>query len=179
MLRTVVVYRSLSGFTKKYATWIAEDLKADLYDARKIQPEKIAEYDSIVFGGSLHAVGINGIKLIKSNLQKLAAKKIIIFAVGASPLRENVLDEIKNKNFTRDEQRNIAFYYLRGGFDYGKLNRSNKVLMKLLKAKLSLKRSRTPDEIGMLAAYSKPVDFTKRANIGQIVKYARSLAQGA
>ena len=40
MLRTVVIYRSTSGFTKRYAEWIAEELKADLFEARKIDGPK-------------------------------------------------------------------------------------------------------------------------------------------
>ena len=175
MLKTVVIYRSLSGFTKKYAEWIAEELKADIYDAREAKVEKISEYDLIVFGGSLHAVGINGVKIIKQNLPRLAGKKIVVFAVGASPPKDNVVDEIKKNNFSSEEQKNLTIYYLRGGFNYSKLNRTNKILMMLLRVKLSLKKNRTPDEKGMLAAYAKPVDCTRKENIKQIIEYVQSL----
>lgn len=175
MLRTVVIYKSISGFTEKYASWIAEELKADLYDTRRISAAKLFEYDLIIFGGSLHAVGINGVKIIKENLPRLSDKKIVIFAVGASPPRENVLDEVKNKNFSDEEQKNIIFFYLRGGFDYSKLDLTNKILMSLMKVRLRMKKSLTSDEKGMLAAYAKPVDFTKKENIKQITDYARSL----
>lgn len=176
-MRTVVIYRSISGFTKKYATWIAEDLQADLYDARKVNVEKLAAYDLILFGGSLHAAGINGVKLLKRNLHRLAGKKLILFAVGASPASENVLEEIKNENFSAEEQQSITFFYLRGGFDYSKLDWFNKFLMLLLKVKLRLKKTRTPDEVGMLAAYSKPLDCTKKANIKPIVECAQKMVQ--
>lgn len=176
MLRTVVVYRSISGFTKKYATWIAEDLKADIYDVREVNIEKLLEYDLVIFGGSLHAVGINGVRIIKDNLQRLADKKVVIFAVGASPPRENILDEIKNSNFSVEEQINIKFYYLRGGFNYNKLDLTNKALMRLLKTKLRMKGNRTPDEKGMLVAFAKPLDCTRKENIREIIEYARSLA---
>lgn len=172
-MRTVVIYRSISGFTKKYAAWIAEDLQADLYDTRKVNAEKLANYDLIVFGGSLHAAGINGVELLKRNLQRFADKKIILFAVGASPASENVLEEIKNQNFSAEEQQIITFFYLRGGFDYRKLDWFNKFLMSLLKVKLRLKKTRTSDEVGMLAAYSKPLDCTKKANIKPIVEHAQ------
>lgn len=118
MTQTLVLYKSLSGFTKKYAQWIAEELHADLYDAEVFDPTKFASYQVIVFGGSLHAVGINGVAIIKNNLHQLADKKVIVFAVGASPPRENVLEEVKNKNFTFEQQQKIRFFYLRGGFDY-------------------------------------------------------------
>lgn len=175
MPRTVVIYRSISGFTKKYAEWIAEELEADIFNRTEITGEKLSDYSTIIFGGSLHAVGVNGIKIIKKNLHRLSDKKIIIFAVGATPPTKEALDEIKNKNFTPEEQKKIQFYYLRGGFDYDKLDLKNKILMKLLQIRLTLKRNRTPDEKGMLAAYSKPMDFTKKEKIKKIVDYARNL----
>jgi len=47
--------------------------------------------------------------------------------------------------------------------------------MTLLKWKIKLNRDKTPDETGMLAAYSKPMDFTKVKNIKELLEYARSL----
>ena len=47
--------------------------------------------------------------------------------------------------------------------------------MTLLKWKIKLKRHKTPDEKGMLAAYSKPMDFTKKENIKELLEYVRSL----
>lgn len=146
-----------------------------LYDARKVDAEKLSECSLIIFGGSLHAVGINGLNLLKDNLPKLADKKIIVFAVGASPPKEGILDEIGKNNFSHEQQRHLKLFYLRGGFNYGKLDFRNKVLMALLRVKLAFKRNKMPDERGMLAAYAKPMDFTKAENIGEIVAYARSL----
>ena len=174
-MKTVVVYRSISGFTSRYAGWIAEELKADLFDAREVSLDRLLGYDLFVFGGSLHATGINGIAFIRDNLVRLAGKKIIIFMVGASPSREGLLEEVRDANFTEAQREGIRFFYLRGGFDYSKLDFANKVLMTLLRLRLSLKRERTPDEKGMLASYDKPLDCTRRENITDLVDYARSL----
>jgi flavodoxin len=176
MLRSVVVYRSISGFTKRYSTWIAEELEADLYDARKVSIEKLLEYDLIVFGGSLHAVGINGIRIVKDNFSKLADKKVIIFAVGASVHNKNILDEIKSRNFSVEEQKVFKFFYLRGGFVYNNLDLTNKILMTFFRIKLKLKSNRTPDEKGMLIAYSHPLDCAKKENIREIVEYVHYIS---
>jgi flavodoxin len=174
-MKTVVVYRSISGFTKRYAGWIAEDLKGDLIDARKVKFETLLGYDLIVFGGSLHATGINGISLIKDNLEELRVKNVIVFMVGASPVRKGLLEEVRNANFTPLQQKGIAFFYLRGGFDFSKLDVTNKVLMTLLRVRLSFKSERTPDEKGMLASYDKPLDCTRRENVAELVAFARTL----
>ncbi|MGD6852450.1 MAG: flavodoxin domain-containing protein [Candidatus Bathyarchaeia archaeon] len=175
MPKTVVVYRSISGFTRKYAEWLAEELHADLFDARKVDAKKLSEYSLIIFGGSLHAVGISGVSLIKDNLPSLADKKIIVFAVGASPSKEGIIEEIRENNFSEQQQGNLKLFYLRGGFNYGKLDFGNKVLMAFFRVRLAFKKNKTPDEKGMLAAYAKPMDFTRKENIREIVDYAKSL----
>ncbi len=170
-----MIYKSISGFTKKYAEWIAEDCKADLFESTAISQEMLSDYSVIIFGGSLHAVGINGIKLLKKNLPSLADKKIIVFAVGASPPKDGIMDEISENNFSDLEHAKIKLFYLRGGFNFKKLNFSNKILMAFYRIRIILKKNKTPDEIGMLAAYSKPMDFTKKESIKPITKYVQSL----
>jgi len=174
-MKTVVVYKSISGFTKKYAEWIAEELEADLLRLEKIDIDILLKYDIIIYGGSLHAVGISGVNIIKNNLNKLRDKNIIIFTTGASLPKESIVSEVKDSNFLVEEQKQIQFYYFRGGFDFNKLNFTNKILMTLLKWKIKLKQHKTPDEKGILAAYSKPMDFTKKGNIKEVLEYVRTL----
>ena len=62
-MKSVVIYKSRSGFVKNYAQWIAEELSADIYDASMVKVDMLLEYDNIIYGG-LYISGINGIKLI-------------------------------------------------------------------------------------------------------------------
>lgn len=175
-MKTLVIYKSKTGFTRKYAKWIAEELSADISEVSKVNINTLNKYDTIIYGGSLYAVGIIGVILIKKNINKLKDKKLVIFATGASPSRDNVKNEVIDKNFTVDEQKNIKFFYLRGGFDYKKLNYFDKFLMTLLKWKIKSKKQKdlSADEIGMLTIYDKPVDFTDKKNIYQIITYVNS-----
>lgn len=173
MKKALVIYKSTSGFTKKYAQWIAEALNADLFDAQNVSITKILDYDTIIFGGSLHASGISGIDIIKNNLPRLTDKKIAIYTTGASPVSEKVTSEIKNRNFTPDEQKKVHFFYFRGGFDFSKLDLKNKILMTLMKWKILSKKNRTPDEKGMLDAFYNPVDFTDKNNITELLEFVK------
>lgn len=174
-MKTVVIYKSKSGFVKNYAEWIAGDLSADIFEATEIDLDKLKTYDTIIYGGGLYAVGINGIKFITQNLNELKDKNIIVYASGASPSRDEIRDEVKNRNFKLDEQKYIEFFYLRGGFDYDKLTFMDKRLMRLMKFKLQKKKDLTPDEKGMLEAYDNPVDFTNKKNIKEIIDYVNTL----
>lgn len=175
-MKTIVIYESKTGFVKKYAEWIAEELSAESFEVSKVTADLLTYYDIVIYGGGLYAVGINGVKLITQNMDKLKDKKVIVFTAGVSPSREEVVSEVKNKNFTSEEQKHIRFFYLRGGFDYSKLKSFDKVLMTLLKWKLKMKKKSelTPDERGMLASYDKSVDFTRRKDINEIIAYVTS-----
>jgi len=175
-MQAAVIYKSKTGFTKKYAEWIAEELQADLFSADEMTVKRMEEYDTIIYGGSLYAVGIKGVGLITKNIERLKGKKIVVFATGASPVREEVIEEVKNKNFTPEQQKIVQFFYLRGGFDYKKLGFFDKFLMTLLKWKMQNKKKEelSDDEIGMLAVYDKTVDYTEKKKIEKILMYVNS-----
>lgn len=175
-MKTVVLYRSKSGFVKRYAEWIAEALQADLFEASKFNPKLLNVYDTIIYGGGLYAVGINGVKLIKDNLRKLQGKKVIVFATGASYSTEKVYNEVRDKNFTEAEQKQIRFFYMQGGFDFNKMKPIDKVLMSMMKRMLKGKKDRTPEDDEFLAAYDQPTDFTAKEKIEDLLAYARSEA---
>lgn len=174
-MKILVAYKSITGFTEKYAKWIAKELSADIYSYKEINREVFKNYDVVIYGGSLHAVGIKGIKIIKNNMNLLKARKLVIFAVGATPYRQKTVEEIKHNNFSGEQLEKLKFFYLRGGFNYNKLPFIDKILMRLLQLKLKRKTSLTLDEKGMLNAFNKPVDFTRRENIDSIISYICSL----
>ena len=77
-------YESLfENYGKKYAEWIAEELKADLLRLEKIDIDILLKYDIIIYGGSLHASGVSGVNIVKNNLNRLRDKNIIIFTTGS------------------------------------------------------------------------------------------------
>lgn len=170
-MKIIVIYNSKTGFTKKYAEWIAEELSADIFQSSKVNNDMLTAYDIVIYGGGLYAGGINGVRFITQNLDKLKDKKVVVFATGTSPSREEAISEVRNKNFTLEQQKHIKFFYMRGGFDYNKMNPFYKMLMLLLKWKLKSKKELEPDEKGMLDAYEKPVDFTDKNNIDEILSY--------
>lgn len=173
-MKTAVIYKSKSGFTKKYAQWIAEELSADIFDASAVGIKALEAYDTIIYGGGLHAVGIMGVKFITKNLDRLEGKKIVVYATGASPGREDIINEVRDKNLTSEEQKTVKFFYLRGGFDINKLPAFEKIAMSFFKKQIQKKEELTADERDMLAAYGNPVDFTEKSNIAELIAYVNA-----
>ncbi len=165
-MQTIVVYKSISGFTKKYAEWIADELNADIFKLSQTNKNILEKYDTIIYGGGLHAVGIAGLKKMKKMLQEIKNKKLLVFATGASPRKKGLIDKIKKDNLNNE---NIELFYFRGGFDFGKLSLGYKILMFIFVNILKLKPKKTEDDIGMISAYEKPVDFTKKEYINDLI----------
>lgn len=62
----------------------------------------------------------------------------------------------------------------RGGYDHSKLDLKNKLLMNLLRMKILMKnkKKRTPEEVGMLAAFKHPLDAARKDNIKLLIELA-------
>lgn len=175
-MKTIVIYKSKTGHTKQYAQWIAEELSADILPADKVSFQKLAEYDCIIFGGRLYAVGIDGLSLIKKNFEKLRGKRLIVFAVGASPVSETTQSTIRDANLSAQQQSAIKLFYFRGGFDYAALPFFDKTLMTLMKKMILSKQRKgkelSSDEAGMLELYDKATDFTKKEDLHDLIQAA-------
>jgi hypothetical protein len=114
--KTAVLYYSKYGSTRQYAEWIAEELGADLIDAkaRRLKLRDIRDYDTIIYGGGIYSGGIKGVELITKNWSKgLSEKRVIVFAVGIAVDIEANREQCREINF---EKRLI---YWMDGEEYG------------------------------------------------------------
>lgn len=175
MDKIAVVYRSKYGSTKKYAQWIAEEARADLYECSQVDINKLMEYHTIIYGGGLYASGIAGVPIITKNYNLLKDKRIIVFTVGlASTDDEEIFTPIIKKNFPSEEMReNIKFFHLRGGIDYKKLGIVHKSMMAMLKTMISRKDTNelSDDDKELLATYGGKVDFTDKNTIKPLISF--------
>ena len=87
-MKTLIIYTSQTGFTKKYAGWIAERMGADtleLKEARKKDAGFFAGYDAIVYGGWATAGNVAKSKWFLDHVGAWKDKRLAIFCVGGSP----------------------------------------------------------------------------------------------
>ena len=84
-MNVLVTYKSKTEFTKWYAEIIAKGLEADLAEFSEVTAEKMSGYDVIVYGGGLYAGRVNGFKKAKEMFATSTAKKLVVFATGATP----------------------------------------------------------------------------------------------
>lgn len=169
----VIIYQSKYGATKKYAQWLAEELSGDLVETKKATIEQIEKYDVIILGGGIYATGIAGISFLKKHYNRLKGKKIIVFAVGASPFDEKAHATLIEHNF-RNELTNIPCFYCRGAWNEDVMSWKDRTLCNMLKKVVAKKDPATyePWEAALMQAIGSNFDWTDKQNIKQIIEYA-------
>lgn len=136
MNKILVIYKSKTGFTKKYAEWIAQERACDLVPYEKRKSIDLNAYETIVFGGGFHAGIISGLKWFKENLEALSGKNVIVFATGASPAATQETQMALRQNFTEQEWQRVKAFYLQSGLCYEKMGRADKLMMAVFRKML-------------------------------------------
>ncbi len=171
----IVIYKSNTGFTQRYANWIAEDLHSNAIPLERADITEIEQYDVIVFGGGIHAGTINGIKFIKNNLTLLKNKRIIVFATGATPAIPEEIERFEKTNIPANQ--NIAFFYFQSGMNYTNMRGTDKMLMGLLKTALKMKRNKSELDLGTEDAIKNSYDYSDRSQIAPLIRFVNATAE--
>ena len=173
-MKTLIIYTSQTGFTKKYADWIAKRLQADLLDVRDAKKKKMSDfdsYDAIIFGGWAMAGKVTKSKWFLGKAPAWKDKKLALFCVGASP-KENPDVEASLKNLLTDEQRGyIRTFYCQGGLNYGRMKAPSRLAVKALVSMLNKKKDASQKEKDMAEMLSHSYDISDEKYIEPIVEY--------
>lgn len=84
-MNAIVIYESRYGSTRQYAEWIADEANADVVSADELEIEALEGYDTIVFGGWIHAGTLRGADFIAENWDMLQNKYVAVFSVSGKP----------------------------------------------------------------------------------------------
>lgn len=169
-MKTAVIYNSQTGFTQRYAQWIAEAAGADCFELSQAKTKDFDDYDAIVFGGWAHGGSITKINWFKSNLNKWSDKKLIAFCVGASPIDNPEIEPGLKKNFNEEELEKVNLFYCPGGFNYEKMSMRSKLMMKAFITVLKAKRDKSEEEIQRINMISSSYDISDKLYIQPILE---------
>ena len=169
-MKTIVIYNSQTGFTKRYAEWIAEATGADCLELAAAKKKDMSTYEAIIFGGWACAGSISKLSWFKSNIDKWANKKLIAFCVGASPIENPEIEPALKQNFTESELKKVSIFYCPGGFNYEKMSTPSKLAMKMFIKALKAKKGKTETEQEMVKMISSSYDISDRKYIEPILE---------
>ena len=161
-MERIVVYKSSTGFTAKYAKWIAEVLGCEAVELKKIKKGELQHYDEVIYGGWIMANMVNGY----NKISQLNLKKVIVFGVGMSVPSEEVIGKIVEQNKLTKE----SFFYFEGGYNPKKVGFLKKMMMNMIRKSIEKKEEKTADDMHMLETF-KGADNTKKEFIKPLINY--------
>ena len=173
MKKTLVVYQSKTGFTERYARWVAEAVGADVLPLGEVDGSVLANYAVVVFGGPLFASRISGLGKVQGWMEKQPKKTWVVFATGATPSEPAFVQSIEKINFPPETPKPARFYYFLGGMDFEKMGWFNRLLIGLF-GRMSQKKRKSDQE----AKHTPPskfrsFDLSNQGYIEPLVKYVR------
>ncbi|MDE7312936.1 MAG: flavodoxin domain-containing protein [Eubacterium sp.] len=169
-MKTVVIYNSQTGFTKRYARWIAQEAGADCLALSDAKKKNLAAYEAIIFGGWACAGGISKIRWFKSRMDQWTGKKLIVFCVGASPIDSPEVEPALKQNFTGAERKKVNLFYCPGGLRYEKMPAASRLMMKMFVKTLKAKKEKTKEERQMIKMISSSYDISDKKYIDPILQ---------
>lgn len=169
-MKTIVIYHSQTGFTERYAGWIAEAAGADCLALAEAKTKDFAEYDAIVFGSWACAGGISKLSWLKSRAANWADKRLIAFCVGGSPLESPSVEEFLKENFRDPALQGVRAFYCPGGFNYEKMPASSRLMMKVFLRTLKMKKEKTEEEKMTIQMISSSYDLSDKSYIEPILE---------
>ena len=173
-MKTLIIYTSQTGFTKKYAEWLAEKMSGDLLelkDARKKPAEYFEDYDAICYGGWVMAENIVKVKWFLEKAADWKNKRLAVFCVGGSPNDNPDIDVFLKKALTEEQKKYIKLFYCQGGFNYEKMNGPSRIAMKMFVSALKKKKDLTEEEKFAVEKMSSSYDISDIKYIEPIVSY--------
>lgn len=162
-----IIYKSNSGFTKKYAEILSAKTGIPVYEIK----EGIKKLDSgseIIYMGWIMAGKIAGYKKVVS---KFSVKAVC--AVGMAAFSEKYQDETKTQNSIVDSE----LFYLQGGFDMNKIHGIYKFMMKTMikamKPKIEKKEIKTQEDLDILEMAGPGKDCVKEENLNGVIQWIK------
>lgn len=194
MSKVAVIFEGKYGTTEQYAKWICEETGGNLFQMGQVKAAELSDYDTIVFGGAIHAGGILGMDKFRKLYPQIQDKQILTFAVGLNTEDEAARAECRELNFQkresslmmlvrkgvripqlpneeRDRFKNLPCYFFRGAYDPAKVSGMDKTVMGVVRRMISGKAEseRSQSEQELLLAVKQGADFVDRKYIEPLV----------
>ena len=167
MQKTGVIYCSKTGFTRKYAEWLAEALGCEAVPYHQAAKTNWADCDTVIFASWFHAGRIQKFDWFKR--LPLTGKARIVAAVGAMPADAPEVQAALRSNFA-DDWAQFRVFYLPGGLCYEKMGAADRALMAIFRRMV---RQKEGADSPTFRALSQSYDLTSREALTPVIACCR------
>ena len=176
-MKTIIIYTSKTGFTKRYSEWLAEKMNADLIDLKDAQKKGdrfFDDYEAIVYAGWCMAGSVVKAKWFLDKASTWKGKRLAIMVVGGSPNDNPDVEETLNKILNDEQREYITAFYCQGGINYDKMKGPSKLAMKMFASALKKRKDEKSRQVGEYISSSYDISDVKY--IEPVVAYLNGLS---
>lgn len=166
-MKTIIIYKSKTGFARRYAGWLVEDLGCEAVPYNKRGTVDLGGYDTVILAGGLYAGMLAGMGWLKQQLPALEGKKVAALAVGATPAESPELAKALETCFSAVPS--VRGFYCQGGLDYERMGVLNRMVLTMLRGMLK----NQPEQAEMMDVLSTSFDAADRKYLEPVLAWAR------
>jgi len=112
-MKTVIIYKTKTGSTKKYASWLADSTGAEVMTFAQAEAKGLTAFDRIIVSSGTYAGRMPLTRFLKDNWDQVKEKEIFILAVGAAP-EDNWWSKISYKMIPGKIRKQVEYRKLPG-----------------------------------------------------------------
>ena len=112
-MKTLIIYRSIMGASKQYATWLHEAVPSDMLSYRSANSQRLGQYDTVVLICGIYATRLSLVGYIQKNWEILKRKRVILISVAGSP-EDNIFSTKAYSRIPEDIRTSIRHFHLQG-----------------------------------------------------------------
>ncbi|MDY3918476.1 MAG: flavodoxin domain-containing protein [Candidatus Limivivens sp.] len=175
-MKAVVIYYSKTGFTEKYAQWLAGELDCPCLSLDKGKKADLSAYDLILYGSSFRSGAVGKLGWFRKKVLPLD-KKNIVFVTGATAPKSPEIKKALERNFTGEEREKVKIFYLHSGLNYEKMGLGDRMMMSAFRKILANKKDRSQAERSTAMMLRKSFDFSDPSYVEPVLEYIRGITE--
>ena len=174
--KILLIYKSKSGFTKRYAEMVAKEIPCTLLKFEQLTADILTDYDIIVFGSRAYAGRIDGYRKMKEMRQNMKLKHFMIFVTGATPnTAQSIINNLWEQNLSAEERDSIPHFYCQSGLCYEKLSFLDRLIMRVISKMMKHKKNKNEYEQGFAQAISSSYDSMSKTYIQPLISMLKEM----
>ncbi len=176
-MKPIIIYYSKTGFTRQYAQWLQEALGCPCVPYQKRRTVSFPQFDTVLFGGRLHAGRIQGAKWLFNQPCKLKDKRVVLFFTGAMPPDPTAAEKAIQQNIPPEWRDTVQAFYLWGGLRYEAMGPVDRFMMWGFRRMLAAKKDPAPEEREAARMVAQSYDKASREQLGPLLAYLQTGGQ--
>lgn len=175
-MKTMVVYQSKYGSSKKYAEWLGKKLGCSVEEAGKAALSDLQKQDVILYVGGVYVGQVRGWKKFRGNLESLKGQKIVLCMVGLTdPAQRDRYEESYRLNVPEQHREQVQPFFLRGAMEYDRMKGLDRLMMRMMLGMLKKTPAaeRTPDQQEQIDNFGGGASYVQEAALEPVLAYVR------